>query len=247
MPRSTSLHNKIDAQESRRGRRRSLAPHRDYATPIDQLCKQLIDIDIDSRLATAFAQGMAQTTRAMAKHFPDNIFADIDFLAAALLDQARQGATARAKPATDPPDHLTDLFSRITELIRIYGRHSTIRFRYAHDFLYGFDWARWVCKSPQTRSAIGPFDMEFLDYLQMRGTQLLALIANGDSKYPPLAPGQWRNPFGFARTPAEEARLHRELAADGLLPVATWDPEVQPDFARDFQQLRRARAERLYG
>lgn len=246
---SVSLHKGLHAPDSHANRWRSLAPHRDYATSVGQLYDQLIDADTDSSLAAAFAQGMSQTTRALADHFPENIFADIDFLAAALLAQARRKMnTAKGLSTRETAtEHLSRQFIRITDLVRLYGLHSAIRFRYMHDFLYGFDWARWVRKQPQYRHAIGPFDSDFLDYLHQRGGELLALIDDGDSKYPPLIPGQWRNPFGFARTPTEEVRLHLDLAADDLVPVASWDPQTQPVFDRDFHQLRQARAERLYG
>ena len=207
-------------------------------------------------------------TRAMSEHFPENIFADVDFLTAALLAQTRRPLTNSvgmlgannstittaqdrerhsASETPDPSLHLAALFDRVAALVQLYGCHSAIRFRYIHDFLYGFDWARWVYKDPLARSAIGPFDAEFLDYLQMRGTELLALIANGDRKYPPLAPDQWRNSFSFSRTPADEARLHLTLAIDGLVPVAAWDPQTQPTFNRDFHQLRQTRADHLHG
>ena len=219
--------------------RRSLAPQRYNATPLDQLCSQLIDDATDSTLAQVFAQGMIRTTEAVAAHFPDNIFADVDFLAAALLTQTRRQA--------DPTRQLAAHFDQITGLIQLYGCHSAICFRYMHDFLYGFDWARWVRKDPQARGTVGPFDPVFLDYLHQRGGELLALIARDDPKYPPLPPGQWRNSFGFSRTPADETRLHQALAAADLLPIAAWDPKAQPTCDRDFHQLRQQRATQLNG
>ena len=79
------------------------------------------------------------------------------------------------------------------------------------------------------------------------GTELLALIARGDRKYPPLSPGEWRNPFDFSRTPADEALLHQTLATEGLLPLAAWDLSAQPVFDKDFYQLRQQRAAQLNG
>ena len=219
--------------------RRSLAPHRDHTTPLGQLCSQLIDDATDSSFAKAFAQGMTHMVERVAAHFPNNIFADIDFLAATILTQARRHA--------NPARQLATHFDQITGLIQLYGCHSAINFRYMHDFLYGFDWTRWVCKDPQARKTVGPFDPIFLDYLHTRGNELLALIADGDAKYPPLPPGQWRNPFDFSRDPADEIRLHQALAAEGLLPVATWDPKAHPSFDRDFYQLLRERAAQLNG
>ena len=249
MSRSVSHDAELGLLQQRLGPWYSLAPHRNHATPLDQLCSQLIDDTIDSSLARVFAQGIAQTAQALAAHFPENIFADIDFLAAALLAQTQahsQSADSELNRHQVPRD-LAELFDRITALIQLYGCHSAIGFRYVHDFLYGFDWARWVRKDPDRRSSIGPFDLDFLHYLHLRGTEILALIARGDRKYPPLSPGEWRNPFAFSRTPADEALLFQKLAAEDLLPLAAWDPLAQPSFDKDFYQLRQQHATQLNG
>ena len=177
---------------------------------------------------------MATIARAVAEHFPDNIYGDVDFLSAALVARFGDQPAAEAQ--------LTVHCEQIAGLIALYGCHSAIRFRYMHDFLYGFDWARWVRKDPINRAATGPFDPVFLQYLYQRGGELLALIERGDAEYPPLAPDQWRNPFDFSREPAAEARLHRLLAAEELLPLAAWDIYARPSFDRDFHRLRRERA-----
>ncbi len=213
---------------------RSLAPDREYATPPDRLCATVLDANSDSSLAATFAQGMATIARAVAEHFPDNIYGDVDFLSAALVARFGDQPAAEAQ--------LTVHCEQIAGLIALYGCHSAIRFRYMHDFLYGFDWARWVRKDPINRAATGPFDPVFLQYLYQRGGELLALIERGDAEYPPLAPDQWRNPFDFSREPAAEARLHRLLAAEELLPLAAWDICARPSFDRDFHRLRRERA-----
>lgn len=215
---------------------RSLAPDREYVTPPARLCETVLDGASESRLAATFAQGMTTIARAVAEHFPDNVYCDVDFLAATLV------ARFRGQPAAEA--RMTAHCDRIAELIALYGCHSAIRFRYMHDFLYGFDWARWVRKDPINRAATGPFDPLFLQYLYQRGAELLALIEDGDAEYPPLAPGQWRNPFDFSREPAAEARLHRQLAAEKLLPLAAWDIRARPIFDRDFYRLRRGHATR---
>ena len=230
--------NEPDALQGHPRSRRSLAPHRVLATPIDSLSARLLGDATDSSLGRVFAQGMTQTAGAVDEHFPDNIFADVDFLAAALLAQAHRDP--------DPAACLAGLFDRIASLIELYGCHSAINFRYVHDFLYGFDWARWARKDPRRRR-VGPFDLEFLAYLQRRGAELLALIAADDSQYPRLAPGRWRNPFGISREPDEETHLHRELATAGLVPVTTWDIAARPSCDQDFSKLRQERATRLYG
>ena len=66
---------------------------------------------------------------------------------------------------------------RVVAVCRGFGNKSELRFRYAHDFLYGYDWARWVVRQPERRAAIGPFDLAFFDYLEGRLRTLVELIA----------------------------------------------------------------------
>ena len=120
MSRSVSHDAELGLLQQRLGPWYSLAPHRNHATPLYQLCSQLIDHTIDSSLARVFAQGIAQTAQALAAHFPENIFADIDFLAAALLAQTQahsQSADSELNRHQVPRD-LAELFDRITALIR---------------------------------------------------------------------------------------------------------------------------------
>ena len=89
-----------------------------------------------------------------------------------------------------------------------YGARSAIRFRYVHDFIYGYDWARWVAREPETRTAIGPYDPVFLQRMRHRADELLELIQTNDKNYPQLEQNISRNPFGFSREPgAPKARF----------------------------------------
>lgn len=213
---------------------RSLAPNREYATPPDRLCETLLDDTSESSLATTFTQGMTTIVRAVTEHFPENIYGDVDFLAIALIARFHGQPNAEVR--------MTAYCEKIAGLIALYGCRSAIRFRYMHDFFYGFDWARWVRKDPINRTSIGPFDPVFLQYLYRRGGELLALIEHNDTEYVRLAPDQWRNPFNFSREPADEAQLHWQLAAENLLPLAAWDIRAKPVFDRDFYRLRREHA-----
>ena len=65
-----------------------------------------------------------------------------------------------------------------------YGARSAIRFRYVHDFIYGYDWARWVAREPETRTAIGPYDPVFLKRMRDRADELLELIADERRELP---------------------------------------------------------------
>ena len=76
----------------------SLAPDREYATPPDRLCATILDADSDSSLAATIAQGMATIARAVAEHFPDNIYGDVDFFAAALIARFSDQPATEAQP-----------------------------------------------------------------------------------------------------------------------------------------------------
>ncbi|MEM1417603.1 MAG: ferrochelatase, partial [Myxococcota bacterium] len=114
-----------------------------------------------------------------------------------------------------------------------------------HDFLYAFDWSKWVREAPEERAAIGPFDRPFLERMVTRGRELVALIEARDLKYGPIPAGVDRNPFSFSRTPVDEARLWKDLAAVDGLPAKAWDPDAIPEWERDFYALREARARAL--
>lgn len=218
--------------------RLSLAPGRDRATACVDLCAALLEEDeTDTIFGRAFAQGICAVEAALRTHFPNNIFGDLDCIAAALLAEARIHST--------PLAHLRQHLALIDELLQLYGSNSPIHFRYAHDFLYGFDWVRWVRKAPDQRGSTGPFATAFLHYLRKRGNELLLLIAADDPAYPRLPHNADRNPFSFLRDPTSEMRLHASLAADGLVPVEAWDARGRQCTQRDYSALREQRADHL--
>jgi hypothetical protein len=174
---------------------------------------------------------LARVAAAVLENFPENIFWDFDYLVDSLL---RLAAPER--------ERFTQL---VVALNRRFGRHTVIAFRYAHDFLYGYDWARWVKKSADARSAVGPFSMEFLASMNERGRELEALIENNDAKYPRLPAGTARNPFSFSREPEDEQQLFIELAARGAIPVPAWQTVVELDYSRAYTQIREQTAEQL--
>lgn len=223
-----------DAIDSVTAQRQSLAPDRERATSCVELGARCLDVlgqDPQSE-TVAFAQGLHDIAAAIVECFPENIFWDLDYLAAVLCAQPTPSAIAR-------------MAARVVELQRNFGRGTQIRFRYAHDFLFGFDWARWVRKEPSTRSEVGPFDPTFLSYLEQRHGELIELITADDEKYPALEGDEPRNPFRFAREPEAEAALHHALAADGLIPVSAWDWEGRREWDRDYTAVREAYAQRL--
>lgn len=215
----------------------TLEPGRERARLHTELCDRLLLPSDSNALKEAFIEGLLEAMNAMLVAFPDNLLWDLEGLAARQLEQAREAA--------DPPATLAQLWSRVAALQHVFGSHGPIRFRYIHDFIYGFDWAKWVAKDPPSRAHVGPYDAAFVERMHRRGGELLALIAAGDSKYGPLEGPDARNPFGFSRTPADELALHRRLAAQDALPVRAWDCAAQPDWRRPYARLREEAAQAL--
>jgi len=184
--------------------------------------------------APSMESGLERVAEAMRAAFPDNLLGDLDHWAWAVAREAADG--------DDPDAHVGRATETTVELMRLFGCATPIRFRYVHDFVYGFDWAKWVRKDPAARAAVGPFDLAFLERMVRRGHELLALIAEDDEKYPQLRDDRPRNPFGFSREPEDELRLFRDLAARGLLPVEAWRLETAPTWDRPFTDLRAERA-----
>ena len=221
----------------------SLKPKKKRALSLVQLgelvLKGVAPALLHEQQASAWAMAMSHVTRAIVRHFPDNIFVDLDLVAVALRDVVIAEGHVALEQTIDP----------LVEIHRLYGKSSRIRFQYVHDFLYGFDWARWVASEPKERGAIGPFDRRFLQRSVERAQELEALIQKNDATYPAIAPGTFRNPYGFERDPKSEQALFLDLAKEDLLPAcpirgrALWDaPFVQQRLERA-KQLGLVRAE----
>lgn len=206
----------------------TLAPDRTHATPLPDL----LPATGAPERRDALARGLANIVNAWVDHFPENIFWDVDLVAQQLWD-------------LEAPDAITRRARRIAELARGFGNQTEIRFQYVHDFLYGYDWCRWVARDPEERERVGPFDATFLAYLERRQGELLELIANDDTKYPRLPDGRPRNPFGFSRRHDHERRLLRALAARGDVPVETWRPRGRRTWDRPFARIRDETAREL--
>ncbi len=218
--------------EGRLGALGSLGPRRARASRLADLAERLLPPGIAPAPALAFARCLARVVHAFAEHFPQNLFWDVDLLAARL-------AAAPAPPA------MNELSARVAELCARFGRSSPIRFRYLHDFLFGYDWCRWVARAPAERRDVGPFDPPFLAYLLCRGAELRELIDRDDAKYGRLGAGGFRNPFPFARDPADEGRLYRALAERDLIPVRTWQLDGRPRWDLPYAEIRQSLADEL--
>jgi hypothetical protein len=213
------------------GPRASLCPERPRATSFAALGRALLHRDISEALGLTFASELERIGDSIRQHFPDNLFWDFDLLAASLLGHE---------------ERLGEAAAIVVRLHELFGTHTPIRFRYVHDFIYGYDWAKWVGRDPDARADNGPYSLEFLRDLEQRGHELLGLIASDDEKYPALAADELaRNPFPFSREPEAESRLHRELGRRCLLPVEAWRVDAAPRAGRPFARLREECAREL--
>jgi hypothetical protein len=225
----------VDARIDATGARHSLDPGRTQARSYAQVVND--HADGGPPLQAALARGLAALGEAILEHFPGNLFWDVDRLAQAAVD------------ASDSPGSISEVFSTVVEVHARYGVHTPIRFRYVHDFSYGYDWAKWIKRGAagdgdNPRVDARPFGTRFLAHMLARADELLALIAADDAKYPTLHDEAPRNPFPFSREPEAELALHRALAEHDEIPVRMWDRSAPPAdrWDRPWADLRVARA-----
>ncbi len=218
----------------RRRPRRSLAPGRSRATPLDRLVHGLAR---DAAQAEALARSAAGVAEAVAEHFPENLFCDLDRLVAWMRRVLTDGG----------PDALSAYTKDIVAIHALFGRNGVIRFRYVHDFLYGFDWARYVRRDRTRRAGVDPYDPAFVRRMLARGGEIAEEIERDGPIYGRLRGPGYRNPFEFSREPDVEARVLAAMARDDNLPVVAYEPGGAARADRDFEALRRAYVERVEG
>ncbi|MEH2330167.1 hypothetical protein [Nostoc sp.] len=216
----------------------SLSPQKILITSFAELENLIAEQNTDIPILTTIQETLESIVRTQLQNFPENIFWDFDFLVSSMLRQAltaEEGAIPFLKVFAEKMVCLTEMF----------GNHTEIRFRYVHDFIYGFDWARWVQKEPQKRAHIEPFSPLFLDYLLVKGKELLQRIKHGQVVSYKLCETGYRNPFTFSREPEDEYRLLTYLAEEQLIPVAVWDWNASPVWNKPFQEMRQQLALKL--
>ena len=218
-------------QQRHGGARWSLDPDRVRALGLLDIAELLRD-DAQALGATdAFEEGLASLGHAIAHNFADNLFWDLTGLAQNVLDGAKR--------ANAPSRYVAASFDDLVTLHALFGAHTPIRFRYVHDFVYGFDWAKWIQRDPEARAHIGPFDPPYLRAMIERGHELLELIERDDEVYPRLHDDEGaRNPFRFSREPADELRLFTALRCRDLIPVRVWERRPTACWDRAFHRER---------
>ena len=216
----------------------SLNPHKTLITSFTELGNLIIEQNPDIQLLATLQETLECIVYTQLQNFPENIFWDFDFLVSSMLRQALV-ADEGAVP------FLTVFGEKMVSLTEMFGNKTEIRFRYVHDFIYGFEWARWVQKEPQKRAHIEPFSLVFLDYLLVKGKELLQRISHGKVTSYKLCDTGYRNPFTFSREPEDEYRLLSYLAEEQLIPVAVWNWNASPVWNKPFQEMRQQLALKL--
>ncbi|MBN3876599.1 MULTISPECIES: hypothetical protein [unclassified Nostoc] len=216
----------------------SLSPQKTLITSFAELGNLIAPQNTDIQILTTLQETLESIVCTQIENFPENIFWDFDFLVSSMLRQAlnaEEGAIYFLRIFCEKMVCLTEMFGNKTEM----------RFRYVHDFMYGFEWARWVQKEPQKRAHIEPFSLLFLDYLLVKGKELLQRINHGQVVSYKLCETGYRNPFTFSREPEDEYRLLTYLAEEQLIPVAVWDWNASPVWNKPFQEMRQQLALKL--
>ncbi|MCF4968985.1 hypothetical protein [Nostoc sp. CMAA1605] len=185
----------------------------------------------DNRLIHNIQNVLENIVKSQLNNFPENVFWDFDFMVSSML---RQALSAKGEAAV----FLENFANKMVSLTDLFGINSEIRFRYVHDFIYGFEWAKWVQKDPINRANIEPFSLTFLDYLLAKHQELIQRIRRGKSQSYKICDNGFRNPFTFSREPEDEYRLLTHLAKAQLIPVAAWVWNAVPMWNKPFQEKR---------
>lgn len=209
----------------------SLNPHKNIITSFRDIGNIIAERTDDTQLVQCLFNTLEKIIHAQLHNFPENIFWDFDFIIYSMFEQAVSAKEGAIK-------FLEVFGNKVVELMYMFGCEREIRFRYVHDFTYGFDWARWVQKDPVNRANIQPFSLAFLDCLHNKGKELLHRISIDDERYHHISTCSYRNPFRFSRDPKDEYKLLTYLAEYQLIPVAAWNWNATTIWDKPFDQLR---------
>ncbi len=208
----------------------SLNPKKSLITSFAKLENLIAAQTTDKQLISHLQSTLKVILYAQLQNFPENIFWDFDFMVSSMLRQALV--------ANDGADFLESFANKMVSLTELFGIKKEMRFRYVHDFMYGFVWAKWVQKEPHNRAQIEPFSLFFLDYLLIKGQELVHRINLDQVSFYKLCDTGFRNPFSFSREPEDEYRLLTYLARKQLIPVAAWNWNAQPVWNKPFEEMR---------
>ncbi|NCN10043.1 MAG: hypothetical protein GW938_09390 [Leptospira sp.] len=212
----------------------SLCPDKKYATPIKKLIEQEqenFETDADINNWIDFCHKLIEES---VSNFRENIFWDFDFLIHSLVIEYKVSSIKQ--------EFIENRKEKIKSIFRLFGSKSLIRFKYLHDFLYGYDWYKWQTQSQESSNELKPFGDSFLNYIESRGKELIELIERNDTNYPALENEESRNPFYFSRDKEEETLLWKSLAKDNLIPIPSWQRKIPISLSHNFSEIRNQRA-----
>ncbi|PJE04242.1 MAG: hypothetical protein CK427_02860 [Leptospira sp.] len=213
----------------------SLSPNKELATSITQILEveaESLDSELEITEWILFCKLLIEES---IFNFKENIFWDFDFFIHSLVSEYMS--------TIDKSEFLEERKKKIFTIFRLFGSHSLVRFKYLHDFLYGYDWYKWRTQIiPNQTNDLNPFGLSFLNYIEARGYELIELIGQNDTNYPQIEKDENRNPFYFSRSKEDESLLWRSLAQDDLIPIPSWEREIFISLSKNYSEIRNLRA-----
>jgi hypothetical protein len=217
---------------------RSLNPRQKLASSFASMSSALATLDLTKAELDLVNRFFKTTIRLFIKNFPENIFWDFDYFVFQIVQSGLQNRSEFEL-------YLNKKQNLVEKILEIFGQHSSIRFRYIHDFIYGYDWQKWYKDIRIEINDPSPFGFSFLEYILNRGIEIQSLIEQDDKKYGKIAKSQNRNPFFFRREPEDEISLLQNLAESGDLPIQAWELRAIPDAGKNYSMIRTQRAKSL--
>lgn len=220
----------------------SLNPDKESPSSFLELLETLPDTHPDPNDLELVLHFFDACIHSILENYPENIYWDLDFLFYHVYKQLKDKESFSEKQGW-----IMQLETRVKHIMDIFGSKSKIQFRYIHDFLYGFDWCKWVRKQKESglTEEYNPFGEEFLTYIESRGLEILDMIEENDQDYVPLQSGTFRNPFVFKRGTEEEKMLLSSLAETKDIPIFAWKVDAKYNTKKDYSQIRKERADAL--
>jgi hypothetical protein len=217
--------------------KKTLSPKRKHAFDQSKFEESLRSFNLQNEEWNFVEDFLISIVESIQFNFPHNIFFDIDYLSFEVINQCKS-------TNTDFLEQLDLKRKKLISIFELFGKDSKIKFRYIHDFIYGFDWLKWMLEKRNPMENQSPYGNDFLNYISSRGAELVLLIDQNDVKYPDLME-EYRNPFLFSRTPIEEEKLHRVLQETDSLPISSWDIFAIPKFDKNYSSIRTQTAHSL--
>ncbi|TGN14038.1 hypothetical protein [Leptospira ilyithenensis] len=217
--------------------RRTLCPAKNQVTRFEEIGNQISDLLQNETNWKYSAEVTSKIVHSVMDHFPENIFWDFDYMIMKIVNNS-------IDPEQDFLQSMSLTAGKILNIFSIFGKNSAIKFRYIHDFIYGYDWLKWILEKKQPGDETDPYGVCFLDYIGHRGMEMISLVGKNDTNYPELN-GEYRNPFLFSRSDEDEINLLTNLARSGNIPIEAWDRYANPKSDRNYSKIRLERSEQM--